>query len=254
MHMQQRLSKLANTASAGLALFVILTAAIPAFGGLIANGSFESTTLTASGQVHFKGDVSGWENDPSVPLGFLYFPGTSDDTLSDQFSGGFRLWQGITDTIPSTSPDGGNFLVFDGAASYRGGISQNVSGLEVGVQYNLTFYQAAGQQRGFSGDTQEWWHVTFGGESADSTVQSNPSHDFQPWTLQTMTFTPTSAGQVLTFLSEGTPNGLPPMAMLDGISLARASQNAGTPEPSTLAAAFLGLSAWAASRRLRKRA
>jgi hypothetical protein len=220
-----------------LPILVFLTLATPASASLVFNGSFESTTLTGAGQVLFNGDVTGWTTSTSVPLGFLYFPGTQNAQLTDQFgTNNFQLWQGITHTIPNTSPDGGNFLALDAAPSYQGSFSQTVSGLHVGSNYKLTFYQAAGQQNGFTGATTEQWKVTFGSQSLLSTLQNNPSHDFQPWTLQTMTFTASATSQVLTFLSQGTPDGLPPFVFLDGVNLVEV-----TPEPSTMALGGIGL-------------
>jgi hypothetical protein len=234
---------------AALALLAMVT---PARANLVVNGSFESTTLTGSGQVHFNtGDVTGWtaSSGTSVPLGFLYFPGTSNAQLTDQFgTNNFQLWQGITNTIPATSPAGGNFLVLDAAPAYQGSFSQTIAGLTVGSKYTLSFYQAAGQQHNFNGATTEQWKVTFGSQTFLSTLMNNPTHDFQPWAQQTMTFTASTASQVLTFLSQGGPDGLPPMVFLDGVSLVQQ-----TPEPSTLVYAGLGLVGLSAAWRLRNK-
>ena len=101
---------------------------------------------------------------------------------------------------------------------------------------------AAAQQNGTSGATTEYWDVTFGGTTTRSTVMSDPSHDFQPWTQQTMTFLATGTSQALTFLAGGTPNGAPPVVLLDGITVTEV-----VPEPSSflmMAGAMLALVAF----------
>jgi hypothetical protein len=250
--------KMSVSCLTALALLAIVT---PAKANLVVNGSFETTSLTASGQVFFNNtpDVSGWRattitspTNTSVPLGFLYFPGHANDQLSDQFgANNFQLAQGPT--YPATSPDHGKFLAIDSApggggnTNYQGSFGQTISGLTVGAKYALSFYQAAGQQNGFTGATTDWWSVTFGTQTLLSTVMSNPSQSFQPWNFQKMTFTATATSQVLTFLSQGTGSGLPPFIFLDGVDLDRA------PEPSTLAYAALGLSGLIAAWRLRNK-
>ena len=62
------------------------------------------------------------------------------------------------------------------------------------------------------------------------------------------TFTATGASQVLSFLSIGTPTGLPPIAMLDNVSL-----TAAVPEPATWAMMFVGFGMIGASARYRRR-
>jgi hypothetical protein len=233
------------------ATLALLAIVAPARANLVVNGSFELTTLTASGQVHFNTlDVTGWTatSGTSVQLGFLYFPGTSNNVLADQFAGGFQLYQGITNTIPSSSPDGGNFLAVDGATPYQGTFSQSIGGLKNGSQYALSFYQAAGQQTTFNGATTEQWNVTFGSQTIVSQLMNNPSQDFQPWTMQTMTFTATATTQLLTFLSQGGPTGLPPFVFLDGVSLVEQ-----VPEPSTMLYAGIGFSFLIVAWRLRNK-
>jgi hypothetical protein len=221
---------------------------------LVTNGSFELTTATGAAQATFGsgatctgGDVLDWclgdggtasaaANNGTNAISLLYFPGTEASSITDQFgTNNFTLWQGITNTIPNASPDGGNWLAVDGGSGYNLSIYQTISGLVVGHEYTLTFYQAAGQQTVQSGATTEQWQVTFGSSVAYSVLQNNPTHDFQPWTKQTIKFDATSMSQVLTFLALGTPAGAPPIVLLDGISLVA------SPEPSSLAAGGIGM-------------
>jgi len=232
---------------------------------IVTNGSFDLTTLTGSQQPTYgtgtgctggsledwcegDGGTAGTTNNGTNALSLLYFAGTQAESVTDTFgANNFSLWQGITHTIPNSSPSGGNFLVVDGGSGYNLSIYQTISGLTSGASYQLSFYQAAGQQNGKTGATTEQWQVTFGTQTLDSTLQSNPSEDFQPWTLQTMTFKATSTSQILSFLALGTPNGVPPMVFLDGVSMAQV-----VPEPSSLAIAGLGLCALLVARRLRR--
>ena len=66
-------------------------------------------------------------------------------------------------------------------------------------------------------------------------VVSNPSQGFTGWFSDAFTFTATGASEVLSFLSIGTPSGLPPIATLDDVSL-----TATTPVPEPLSLAVLG--------------
>jgi hypothetical protein len=59
-------------------------------------------------------------------------------------------------------PLGGNFVEADGNPYYENSFSYQLSGLTVGQTYSLSFYQAAGQQQGFYGDTTNQWIVGLG--------------------------------------------------------------------------------------------
>jgi hypothetical protein len=60
-----------------------------------------------------------------------------------------------------------------------------------------------------------------------------------------MFFTPTATTQTLKFLSLGTPDGLPPIAALDGVSLT-------VPEPATWAMMLVGFGGIGAMIRRRR--
>ncbi len=203
----------------------------------ILNGSFEQTTLTGSGWFTTT-DVSDWSTSSYT---FLVFPGTAQTGIGN----GVKLYPGSAPNImPATSPDGGNFVAADGAYD-QGLISQTMNGLTVGTEYFVNFWQAGAQQQGYSGTTTDQFEVFFGSQSAYSDLMTNPSHGFQPWEQQSLSFTATATSEVLSFLAVGTPNGVPPFTLLDGVSVTAA------PEPAYAALIGAGLLALGAVRRRR---
>jgi hypothetical protein len=62
-----------------------------------------------------------------------------------------------------------------------------------------------------------------------------PSQGFSGWMYQTFDFTATSASENLSFLAVGGPNGVPPFALLDGVTM-----NA-VPEGQSMALMIAGL-------------
>jgi hypothetical protein len=193
---------------------------------LVVNGDFEQTTLTASGQFRAS-NVTGWS---TTGYNFLYFPGTATTTGGQGDSGTVKLWgnNGFVD-----SPTGGNFVAADGAYEVKP-ISQTINGLTVGQRYDVSFYWGAAQQSGYTGLTTERWDVSLGGQTQSTATANNPNHGFTGWFHQTFTYTATSTSEVLSFLSQGTPTGEPPFALLDGVSVQESTSIA---EPA--AASFL---------------
>lgn len=222
-------------------LAIAASMAVPASAAveLVTNGSFELNNVADGDKKYFTSSaVTGWTG--GANLTFIAAPGTADD-------GG--LYLAVYGPFPATSPDGGDFVLADGDPSYSGAFWQTIEGLTIGKTYELNFWQAAGQQLGFTGPTTEQWKVTFGGETQYSSLFSLPEAGVGPWEKQTMTFTATATSQVLTFLAEGTPGGAPPISFLDGVSLKEVVP--GVPEPATWAMMLLGFGAvgFAARRR-----
>ena len=165
-------------------------------------------------------------------------------------------------------PPGGNFIQADGNPTFESSFNQNLTGLAIGTTYDLSFWQAAGQQVGFPGATTEQWIVALGttgsslydivdnttgygkyydtDTSADikvSTLMNTPQQGVSPWNLVAMQFTATAVDQTLSFLAWG-DNGntvnQPPTVFLAGVN------SPALPEPPTLALvglALLGLGA-----------
>jgi hypothetical protein len=200
-----------------------------------------------------KSDLSDWSGtcapqncSGTLSPGSILIRGTNGAYFNPSYTSGIGLyWNGIGD--PGTS---GNEIGLDGDSNYVQTIFQTVSGLIVGQNYQLQFYQASAQEHSFSGATTEQWQVTFGGSTQTSTLMNTASHGSTPWTLVTMEFTATATSQVLTFLSLGSPHGEPPIDLLADVSMYE-----DVPEPASVALVGVGLVAvWATARRRRRTA
>jgi len=211
---------------------------------LVTNGSFTNSTYAAGTNDQFGTGfggqgVTGWTGNGGYNI---YFGASPQQSAVSQFAGGNEAFRA---SFNSLSPDGGAFVAIDGDSDARGAISQTLNGLQVGKTYTLTFDWAASQLRNRTGDTTEQFAVSFGGQTFSTAVLNVASGGFTGWNTVTMFFTPTAATQTLTFLSIGTPNGLPPMAVLDGVSLT-------VPEPATWAMMLVGFGGIGAMIRRRR--
>ena len=196
-------------------------------GNLVVNGDFENTSVTAGQKVFFtSASVTGWTG--GINLTFIASPGTASTGFLPAYPG-----------LPSTSPVGGNFVESDGDPVFASTISQSISGLTVGQEYDVTFWQAAGQQDTFTGPTTEQWKVGLGSEYHYSHQYQLPQGATGPWEFQTLEFTATATTEVLSFLAAGTPGGAPPMVFLDGVSMQAVPE--AVPEPSSLALVGFGI-------------
>jgi hypothetical protein len=224
--------KAAVAAFSALALSAL---AISARADLVTNGSFELTT-NGSGEFDSFTTPTGWA---STGYNFIFASGTADTTGSytPQYNTDLLLWgpnDGSNNGLTASSPDGGNFVGADGAFE-QGAISQTINGLSAGQTYAVGFWWAGAQQKGFNGVNTEQWKVGFGGQSQSTAVANNASNGFTGWMYQTFDFTADNTSDILSFLAIGTPNGVPPFSLLDGVSV-----NA-VPEPGSAAPILIGL-------------
>jgi hypothetical protein len=215
----------------------------------VVNGHFDQDTLGTAhefGASHDGQTLVGWTSADSNAFN-LYFPvgtatGPTDaDTRFGEHGQFLHVLPGNAD------PDGGPFVALDGDESYNGALTQEIHNLVVGKQYNLTFFWAAAQYADRTGDTTDQLEVSLGGDTFFTSVINNPSASASNWFTVHHTFTATGADEVLSFLSHGTPSGLPPVALLDGVSL-----TGGVPEPAAWALMLIGFGGLGATLRRRR--
>jgi hypothetical protein len=147
-------------------------------------------------------------------------------------------WVSFGDT---PSPDGGSYLSVQSLAAFFprfnvGGITQNITGLEVGASYTLTFYSMTNHD-GLSVAARQDWVVSFG--NATLTGQQTHYTGASDWVQSTLLFTAQAATQPLTFVAEYLPGSYAEMLNIDGISLTQTA--AAVPEPATGAMVLGGL-------------
>jgi PEP-CTERM motif len=233
-------------AAIGYAALGALMFALPVQANLVSNGSFESSSAGA-GQIDTHTILTDWSTTGSGTNGynFLFDPATVSTTGSPGQYGNVALWGPII-----ASPDGGNFVGGDGDVQVFP-LSQTINGLIAGNTYTLGFWWGAAQQFGYDGATSQQWQVSFGGQTQSTAVIANANHGFTGWQQQTFDFVATSTSEILSFLAVGTPSGVPPFALLDGVTLDPASTS--VPEPGMLALLGIGLIGVPVARKLRKK-
>jgi hypothetical protein len=227
-----------QTTVLGLVALAFLTLAMAAqASNLVVNGDFETTTNGPNFQFDNNTVATGWT---SAGYNFIFAPGAADTVGATGQFGNLQLWgpnNGSNNGLPATSPTGGNFVAADGAFEVAP-IQQTINGLTTGNSYTVNFWWAGAQQSGFTGATTEQWQVSLGGQTQSTVVLNNVNHGFTGWQSQSFTYTATSSSEVLSFLAVGTPAGVPPFVLLDGVSL---NANSSVPEPGTLTLLFGGL-------------
>jgi len=226
-----------------IAAAVVAVAAMPAGAvNLVQNGSFEQTT-NGLGQFDYRTQAVGWT---SSGYNYLFDGNNPTDNVQGSY-GGLALWgpgNGSNNGL-SASPFGGNFVGADGAFQV-GAISQTLTGLTAGHKYAIDFAWGGAQQLGFNGDQTEQWEVQFGSQSQFTAVYHNPSHGFSGWMSEHFVFTADGATDVLSFIAHGTPDGVPPFSLLDGVS------GTAVPEPASWALMIGGLGLVGAVARSRR--
>ena len=214
------------------AILVTMATASSAYAStnLVTNGDFEingGNGQLGDGVSYATGWTSGTPTDAAIAFNFILdsnaatigFPSVNSPSAGTNiFVWGPGGHAGGSDNGFTGSPNGGYFLGGDGAYA-TAAISQTISGLTVGAQYTLGFDWAQSQFTDAVGSTTSGWNVTFGSDTATTGAQALASKGFAGWNTFSQIFTATNASETLSFLAIGTPSGLPPFALLDGVSL-----------------------------------
>jgi len=154
--------------------------------------------------------------------------------LWDANNGGANGWNGLAATS-------GNFLAMDGAFE-TGAVTQTITGLTVGNQYDLSFSYAFGQQTNHYGATTQQLLVGLGstnlGYPSLTTSVSLPNQGFSGWTTVSETITADASTETLSFLAQASP-AVPPFALLSNVSLTDVAAPA--PSPATGLLSLTGL-------------
>jgi hypothetical protein len=224
----------------GFVFAALLTIGVPAQAtNLVLNGSFEING--GNGQINGSTTLADWTvpGTANTSYTFLYAPGTADTTgaYTPEFGQQILLWgpnDGSNNGLTPISPDGGYFVGQD-SDFQQSPIQQTINGLTAGDTYQVGFWWAAAQQYGFTGPTVSQWQVSFGSQTQTTAAFDLPSQAFSGWMYQTFNFTADGPSDLLSFFALGSPQGPPPFALLDGVSVTP------TPEPGTLPLLLTGL-------------
>jgi hypothetical protein len=251
----------------------------PALPGLT-NLNFLSYTGSAPKNTFTNVDPTGWTGGSG--LIFIAAPGTSKTSATTACGTTYLdTWECPTNLF---IPGGYNEVEADGNPNFESGFNYAVTGLTPGTTYTLSFYQAASQQRGFSGATTEQWIVSLGtsgfttcpgcgpfdplfGSNQSTYSNADPlasiaatplmhtaSHGLTDWNFVSVDLTAHATDELLSFLAwgnDGTTANLPPMVFLTGVN---SPDGLTTPEPGSIVLAGGFLLGLGVTMRLRRKA
>ena len=214
----------------------------------VQNGGFETLTGAAPAGQSFEfgasyiygNAVANWQSNSSNAFNLLFLNTNAVDASTRFSEYGQFLWS-------APGPLTGNFAALDGDSNYNGAVTQSISGLTVGNTYTLTFDWAAAQYHDRTGPTTEQLVASIAGQNFSTAVVNNASQSSTGWFGESFTFKATQSTDVLSFLSIGTPNGMPPVALLDNVSI-----TGGVPEPATWGMMLVGVAGVGAIMRRRR--
>jgi hypothetical protein len=226
---------------------------------LVQNGSFELST-NGPGALGFVTEATDWtigdvkgssKQHPIIGAAWLYGPGNSYATGvpygNSPYKAG-RLW-GPADGSPNgftDSPDGGNFVGLDGA-NPAAPLTQDLTQLVLGRNYVVTFYYALATNIAAVNSNSQYVTVGLGNQTQNAPTLTVAGKGFTGWQKETLTFKDVQGSDVLSFLDHG-PVGLPPVALIDGVSVTPAT----VPEPAIWAMMIVGVAGVGAMARRRR--
>lgn len=217
----------------------------------ITNGGFEQTS-NGLGQIGYATQAIGWTSHP-WDVGYAHGTNSYNYVLNATTASSIgspadfgTIWlagpgngdqNGFANSQAGT---GGNFFAGDGQY-HVGQLTQTISGLIIGQSYTLTFDYAGAQVRGYNAVTTHAWDFGLTNEGLSSVTQTltNGSGGFTGWYTASFDFVASQASDTLYFMAAGTPAGLPPMSLLDNVSLTGSAVSA-APDPATWMTMVIG--------------
>jgi hypothetical protein len=234
------------------ALTVAVSGSSSASVNLVMNGDFSQSSYTSStefGASFTAGfppsgqGVTNWSSPGLNAFNIYWFAGSgasNPTTVTPLTRFGLDPGNKLALSFPGPSPDGGNFISMDGdfgPPSFNGPVQQLISNLLIPFQtYEVSFYWAGTQLQNRTGTTTEQLEVSLGSANQFTSIVTTPSQGFMGWRHEDFIFTNgSSTSALLSFLAIGTPGGLPPQVLLDGVSVTQ------VPEPGSAALIAIGL-------------
>ena len=220
----------------GLVVGTAMGSAFAAPINLVTNGDFSSVTGGITGPTQFgtqatvatKQFISAWTGNNGYEIWYPSANAAVNVNATGQYTytNEEKLWGA---SAPPSGP--GTFVGLDGDQTngVQASIQQVLQDLTVGSTYQVSFNWAGAQMQSRHGATTEYLAVSLGSQTQNTAVLNNASQGFTGWQTATLDFVASSTSETLKFLSVGTPNGLPPMALLTNVSATD------VPEPGSLA-------------------
>jgi len=212
------------------------------------------TTQATSWNVAYNSGQTQTAGGNSYPFLFVDSAAGLDTTnggFGDAWDNGLRnIWgpgDGSNNGYTHTLPGGGNVLVMD-ADYHPQAIYQTLSGLVVGQSYTISVNWAAAQWSGNTGATTEQLSISLGNQIFNTSTYSLPSEGFSGWMTANWSFLWNGNSNIFTMLASGGPSGLPPIVLVDSVSLVTAA-----PEPASWVGFALGIGGILGLSRFRSR-